>query len=110
MFDVVDTKSNLNKPIVNIQYINAEDLDNKSYIKPKPKSTTPESTNKNYASIRSKKNKPLPSLFSLSNTGIALTAMGTLDFFAAKQYLAGSLLFGGGLLAYGIGQSLENMK
>jgi hypothetical protein len=59
--------------------------------------------------VRLKKNKPT-TLFSLSNTGIALSSIGALDFFTSKQYLAGSLLFGGGLLAYAVGQSLENRK
>jgi hypothetical protein len=36
----VDIKSTTQKPVVDIQYINAEDFDNKSYVKPKPKAAT----------------------------------------------------------------------
>ncbi len=104
----LEIKPTQEKPVVDIQYINAEDFDNKSYNKPKPKKTTDDS--KNYSSLRLRKNKQSASLFSLSNTGIALGSIGALDFFATKQYLAGSLLLGGGLLAYAVGQSLENRK
>jgi hypothetical protein len=103
----VDIKSTTEKPVVDIQYINAEDLENKSYAKPKPKTAT--DVTKNYSSARLKKNKSA-SLFSLSNTGIALGTVGALDFFATKQYLAGSLLLGGGLLACAVGKTLDNRK
>ncbi len=96
----------LSKPLININYINAEEIAVSTKSKPKPE----EDVTKNYSAKRLRNNKSKTSLFSLSHTGIALTAFGALDFFAAKQYLAGSLLFGGGLLAYGIGQSLENRK
>lgn len=98
--------SALLKPLINIHYINAEEIAVSTKSKPKPE----EDVTKNYSAKRLRNNKNKTSLFSLSHTGIALTAFGALDFFSAKHYLAGSLLFGGGLLAYGIGQSLENRK
>lgn len=95
------------KPIVNINYINAEELEAKSFSGDMKQShQTPE----NYLVNRTKKNKKPSPLFSLPNIGIALTTIGTLDFLTSKHYLSGSLLFGGGLLAYGIGKNLENIK
>jgi hypothetical protein len=41
---------------------------------------------------------------------MGLTTIGALDFVTSKQYLAGAILFGSGLLAYGIGQNLENRR
>jgi hypothetical protein len=96
----------LPKPLININYINAEEIAVSNKSKPKPE----EDITKNYSAKRLKNNRKKTSVFSLSNTGIALTTFGVLDFFSAKQYLSGSLLFGGGLLAYAIGQSFENRK
>lgn len=98
----------VSQPIVDIHYINSEEIGTFNQSKSKPKPT--EDVTKNYSAIRLRKNRSQSSIFSLSNTGIAMTGIGALEFFAAKQYIAGSLLFGGGLIAYGVGQSLEQRK
>jgi hypothetical protein len=96
------------KPIVNIQYINADELEG-SYIS-KPKKTKPtEETPSDYVAKRAKKMKKPEALFSLSNIGIGLITIGTLDF-TVKNYLAGSLLIGMGLLGYGIGKNMTNAQ
>jgi hypothetical protein len=105
---VVPVNSVSSKPIVDIQYINAEEFDARSTLKPKKPNTNimPD----NYSLARTKKYKKPPSLFSLSYIGMGLTTIGALDFVTSKQYLAGAILFGSGLLAYGIGQNLENRR